>query len=50
LGKNYLTTIFSQTNVLHYVFEPEPVELNYKIWGTPNLVITSHVSSGDGES
>jgi phosphoglycerate dehydrogenase-like enzyme len=32
------------------VFEPEPIESNSKLWNTPNLVITPHVSSDDGES
>jgi len=32
------------------VFEPEPIEINSKIWDTPNLVITPHVSSDDCES
>jgi phosphoglycerate dehydrogenase-like enzyme len=32
------------------VFEPEPIETNSKLWDTPNLVITPHVSSDDGES
>ena len=32
------------------VFDPEPIESNSKLWDTPNLVITPHVSSDDGES
>jgi phosphoglycerate dehydrogenase-like enzyme len=32
------------------VFSPEPIKPNSKIWDTPNLVITPHVSSDDGES
>ena len=32
------------------VFEPEPIETNSKLWDTPNLIITPHVSSDDGES
>ena len=32
------------------VFSPEPIEPNSKLWNTPNLVITPHVSSDDGES
>ena len=32
------------------VFSPEPIESNSEIWNTPNLVITPHVSSDDGES
>jgi phosphoglycerate dehydrogenase-like enzyme len=32
------------------VFEPEPIELNSKLWHTPNLVITPHVSSDDSKS
>ena len=32
------------------VFAPEPIEPNSKLWNTPNLVITPHVSSDDGES
>ena len=29
------------------VFTPEPIESNSKLWHTPNLVITPHVSSDD---
>ena len=32
------------------VFSPEPIESGSKLWNTPNLVITPHVSSDDGES
>jgi len=32
------------------VFEPEPIAVGSKLWDTPNLVITPHVSSDDGES
>jgi len=32
------------------VFDPEPIGPNSKLWDTPNLVITPHVSSDDGES
>jgi len=32
------------------VFSPEPIELNSKLWEIPNLIITPHVSSDDGES
>ena len=32
------------------VFTPEPIELNSKLWEIPNLIITPHVSSDDGES
>jgi len=32
------------------VFTPEPIESNSKLWNTPNLVITPHVSADDGES
>ncbi len=32
------------------VFEPEPIDPNSKLWNTPNLVITPHVSSDDGEN
>ncbi len=32
------------------VFDPEPIELDSKLWDTPNLIITPHVSSDDGES
>ena len=32
------------------VFEPEPIEANSKLWDTPNLIITPHVSSDDGKS
>ncbi len=29
------------------VFAPEPIEKNSKLWDTPNLIITPHVSSDD---
>ena len=32
------------------VFAPEPIEQNSKLWQTPNLIITPHVSADDGES
>jgi len=32
------------------VFDSEPIDPNSKLWDTPNLVITPHVSSDDGES
>ncbi len=32
------------------VFSPEPIDPNSRLWDTPNLVITPHVSSDDGES
>jgi phosphoglycerate dehydrogenase-like enzyme len=32
------------------VFESEPIEPDSELWNTPNLVITPHVSSDDGES
>jgi len=32
------------------VFSPEPIEPNSKLWNTPNLIITPHVSSDDGDS
>jgi len=32
------------------VFDLEPIELDSKLWDTPNLIITPHVSSDDGES
>jgi len=32
------------------VFSPEPIEPGSKFWDTPNLIITPHVSSDDGES
>ena len=32
------------------VFTPEPIRSNSKLWDTPNLVITPHVSADDGES
>jgi phosphoglycerate dehydrogenase-like enzyme len=32
------------------VFDPEPIDSNSKLWDTPNLVITPHVSSDDGAS
>jgi phosphoglycerate dehydrogenase-like enzyme len=32
------------------VFTPEPIGSNSKLWDTPNLVITPHVSADDGES
>ena len=30
------------------VFKPEPIDKNSRLWETPNLVITPHVSSDDG--
>jgi len=32
------------------VFDSEPIELDSELWDTPNLIITPHVSSDDGES
>ena len=32
------------------VFTSEPIPPNSKLWNTPNLIITPHVSSDDGES
>ena len=32
------------------VFTPEPIAQNSKLWQTPNLIITPHVSADDGES
>ena len=32
------------------VFTPEPIGSNSKLWDTPNLVITPHVSADDGKS
>ena len=32
------------------VFDPEPFETNSKLWDIPNLIITPHVSSDDGDS
>ena len=32
------------------VFDLEPIDTNSKLWDTPNLVITPHVSSDDGDS
>lgn len=32
------------------VFDPEPLPADSPLWDTPNLVITPHVSSDDGES
>ena len=29
------------------VFAPEPIEKNSKLWNTPNLIITPHVSSDE---
>jgi phosphoglycerate dehydrogenase-like enzyme len=29
------------------VFTPEPIEKNSKLWNTPNLIITPHVSSDE---
>ena len=29
------------------VFKPEPIKANSKLWHTPNLIITPHVSSDD---
>ena len=32
------------------VFTLEPIKSSSKLWDTPNLIITPHVSSDDGES
>ena len=32
------------------VFTSEPIPPNSELWNTPNLIITPHVSSDDGES
>ncbi|MEL7397170.1 MAG: D-2-hydroxyacid dehydrogenase [Pseudomonadota bacterium] len=32
------------------VFTPEPIEENSRLWDTPNLIITPHVSADDGDS
>ena len=32
------------------VFTPEPIERGSRLWSTPNLVITPHVSADDGDS
>ncbi|MGI9405456.1 MAG: D-2-hydroxyacid dehydrogenase [Hyphomicrobiaceae bacterium] len=32
------------------VFTPEPIEPGNRIWSTPNLVVTPHVSADDGDS
>ena len=32
------------------MFSPEPIKPDSKLWNTPNLLITPHVSSDDGES
>ena len=29
------------------MFTPEPIEKNSKLWNTPNLIITPHVSSDE---
>ena len=32
------------------VFTPEPIEMDSRLWTTPNLIITPHVSADDGNS
>ncbi|MCY4148268.1 MAG: D-2-hydroxyacid dehydrogenase [Gammaproteobacteria bacterium] len=32
------------------VFTPEPIEKDSRLWSTPNLIITPHVSADDGDS
>lgn len=32
------------------VFTPEPVEKGSRLWSTPNLIVTPHVSADDGDS
>lgn len=32
------------------VFNPEPIEKGSRLWSTPNLIITPHVSADDGDS
>lgn len=32
------------------VFDPEPLPRNSPLWDTPNLIVTPHVSSDDGDS
>ena len=32
------------------VFDPEPIVEGNRLWTTPNLVITPHVSADDGDS
>jgi len=31
------------------VFDPEPIATNSRLWDTPNLIITPHVSADDGD-
>ena len=32
------------------VFTPEPIEKGSRLWSTPNLIVTPHVSADDGDS
>ena len=32
------------------VFDPEPIDAGSRLWGTPNLVITPHISADDGDA
>ncbi|SEN66729.1 Phosphoglycerate dehydrogenase [Roseovarius tolerans] len=32
------------------VFDPEPIEADSRLWATPNLIITPHVSADDGDA
>ena len=32
------------------VFDPEPIDANSRLWDTPNLVITPHISADDGDA
>ncbi len=32
------------------VFDPEPIETGSRLWHTPNLIITPHVSADDGDA
>ncbi len=32
------------------VFDPEPIDPDSRLWNTPNLIITPHISADDGDS
>ena len=32
------------------VFDPEPIDAGSRLWDTPNLVITPHISADDGDA
>ena len=53
LDYDYLKTKLEKNEIagaILDVFSTEPIPKNSKLWDTPNLIITPHVSSDDGES